>query len=838
MSQDTHGESEEGKFDDEGAEENKKEEMQEFAQRFYLFISSYALSEAEQDYYHPPREIHRKIKDYLVTLTPDQLAAILDQCFHEMGGDLSRKIFNQYLLTAASKAGFVEIVSVLLERQGEDKFDITNPDDAFAMRVSLLNALGESVVGNLLLAYGIQPNHPAVVSMLLRRYRNGDQTTPLMAVVAKGWPPEIVRQFFLPQSPEVLNAQTSRCKETALMWAAENGHLGLVQLLVEAGADKELRDKCDRTALMFAAQAGKSAVVSYLLAHGADSGCKTRHGEIAFSFAVDGGCDVGVICQLLPQNKEEIDARHGSHHPALMHAAERGDVEVVRLLLDAKADVEALQKNSDTPLMRALGRGHSEVALLLLAQGADPTRAGRMGLIRAAGGGCDHRVISKLLAKAGASEVSAALLAAAEKGNAAVIKQLLDAGANIEIRDSQEKTPLMLALQNGHPEVAKVLLSRGANPLAQDKYRNTTLKLAADKGYTSIVDALLSNPSVHDLLNVFSCDPNAEGSALMCAAQWGHLEVVRLLLIAGANTALISRWEKKTALILAMEENHPEVVALLLNREPHICDQRATLELVFETLLSNRGKSIANRQEDALNLFDECAYENLGPDKRTPERRKKDALKILSCLLQEGIVSRRIQPGYPFSAKMHAINGEFLAPFRARVLDHFQAVEKVLHDEPIKMPADLANLARKWVVLSEQEEAAEKAAEAKAKERAEAEATCSASAAASSTSASSTSVWSTSAHAVAEHKAGQEEAALLDDGIDISALLDDGGAPLDEKDSSPQPTISASSSSSVSSSLPGIRFRPPPRPDVSDVTAPSDVEVQLVVQTPKPEVMG
>lgn len=790
--------SEEDKFDGD-ADEDKKKEMDKFAQQFYLFISSYALSEAEQDYYLPPRELHRKIKDYLVTLTPDQLIAILEQCFHEMGAGLSRKTFNQYLLTTASKAGFVEIVSALLETVGEDKFDITNPDDAFAMRVSLLNVLaaGESVVGNLLLAYGIQPNEPAVVSMLVRD--NGD-ATPLMIIATQGWPPEIVRQFFLPQPSEVLNAQTRSDGQTALTLAARNGHLELVQLLVEAGVDKELKDYFGRTALMLSAEAGKSAVVSYLLKHEANSSCKARDGRTAFHFAVQEGCDVGVIRQLLPQNKEEIDAHHGCHYPALLYAAKRGDVEVVRLLLDAKADVEALQTSSITPLLEALGGGHSEVALLLLAQGADPTRAGGgVGLIRAAGGGCDHRVISALLARADNIEISFALLAAAENGNAAVVKQLLGAGANIEETGHQEMTPLMLAIHRGHPAVAELLLFHGANPLTKDGDGDTTLRKAADAGYTSLVATLLSKPGMSDILN--DVLPSSGDSALMCAAKAGHLEVVRLLLEAGVDTTLPDA-DGKTALMLAMEKNHPDVVALLLDREKDLHHQRAALEKVFEALLSNTAKDIADRREDALNLF-EHAHEDLGPDKRTPERRKKDALKMLSCLLQEGIVPRCMQSDYRFPA--NAVNDEFLAPFRARVLDYFQALG-ALERPPVNMLSDLADMSQGYVGLSVQEIKAGAAYRA--------------SVAASSTSASSTSVWSTSALAVAEHKAGQEEAALLDDGIDISALLDDGGAPLDEKDSSPQPTIgvasSSVSSSSVSSSLalPGIRLLPAPRPDV------------------------
>ena len=53
--------------------------------------------------------------------------------------------------------------------------------------------------------------------------------------------------------------------KTALMWAAGNGHGEIVRLLVEARADKDLKDACGRTAITFASGSGHSKVVTLLM---------------------------------------------------------------------------------------------------------------------------------------------------------------------------------------------------------------------------------------------------------------------------------------------------------------------------------------------------------------------------------------------------------------------------------------------------------------------------------------------------------------------------------------------------------------------------------------------
>jgi hypothetical protein len=67
---------------------------------------------------------------------------------------------------------------------------------------------------------------------------------------------------------------------------------------------------------------------------------------------------------------------------------------------------------------------------------------------------------------------------AAEKGHEAVVKLLLEKGAELEAKDKDGRTPLLWAAKNGHEAVVKLLLENGAEPEAKDKRGRTPLSYA------------------------------------------------------------------------------------------------------------------------------------------------------------------------------------------------------------------------------------------------------------------------------------------------------------------------------------------------------------------------
>jgi hypothetical protein len=70
------------------------------------------------------------------------------------------------------------------------------------------------------------------------------------------------------------------------------------------------------------------------------------------------------------------------------------------------------------------------------------------------------------------------LLDAARRGNIQAVRSTIAAGAGVECRDKDRRTPLMLAAQSGDPDVVRLLLEQGAKPGSRDKDGLTAYGLA------------------------------------------------------------------------------------------------------------------------------------------------------------------------------------------------------------------------------------------------------------------------------------------------------------------------------------------------------------------------
>lgn len=73
--------------------------------------------------------------------------------------------------------------------------------------------------------------------------------------------------------------------ETGLMLAAQGGHVDVMRLLIDAGAELNARQSRRWTALMNAAERGRDGAVALLLAKGADTTLKNEGGDTAAALA-------------------------------------------------------------------------------------------------------------------------------------------------------------------------------------------------------------------------------------------------------------------------------------------------------------------------------------------------------------------------------------------------------------------------------------------------------------------------------------------------------------------------------------------------------------------------
>jgi len=153
--------------------------------------------------------------------------------------------------------------------------------------------------------------------------------------------------------------------DVALQEAAKHGHKGVVQLLVEAGANIEAYDE-DGTPLIYAAIAGCGNVVEYLLKKGANVHCADEFGRTALHAAASKG-DVKAVRALIEYGAEvdEVRPRDEDGNTALLLAAAEGHKDVVKFLPDKGANAHYINHCGDTALQQAKIYKHENVVKLL-----------------------------------------------------------------------------------------------------------------------------------------------------------------------------------------------------------------------------------------------------------------------------------------------------------------------------------------------------------------------------------------------------------------------------------------------------------------------------------------
>jgi ankyrin repeat protein len=147
-----------------------------------------------------------------------------------------------------------------------------------------------------------------------------------------------------------------------------------------------------------------------------------------------------------------------------------------------------------------------------------------------------------------------ALSWAAERGHEAVVRLLLEKGADVEAKTTFGETALPIAARGGHEAVVRLLLEKGADVEANNGW--TALHWAAGVGHEAVVRLLLEKGA-----DVEAKTDNG-GTALHEAARGGHEAIVRLLLEKGADVEAKTTYGG-TALHEAARGGHEAVVRLL-----------------------------------------------------------------------------------------------------------------------------------------------------------------------------------------------------------------------------------------------------------------------------------
>ena len=301
---------------------------------------------------------------------------------------------------------------------------------------------------------------------------------------------------------------------TAIQWAVYHNDLDLADVLIAAGANVKLANRDGATPLSLASLNGNAPMIERLLKAGADPREHGPKGEFPLLFAARSG-NVDAIRVLLDHGAD-INAKETLRGTtALMWAADQGNNPAVKYLLERNADLSVASNpdskgntaylaptNSDrsrsaqaTGGLGALGRGRGRGGAQA---GAGAGRGGRGGGAQAGAGGAtatgDDGLGFDVVAAAdqAAAEFAfgrtqntdggglTALVFAARQGHMDCVKDLVEAGADINQTTRYGWTPLLVATQNRHYQIGKYLLEHGANPNIPNKGGWNPLYLATD----------------------------------------------------------------------------------------------------------------------------------------------------------------------------------------------------------------------------------------------------------------------------------------------------------------------------------------------------------------------
>jgi ankyrin repeat protein len=304
--------------------------------------------------------------------------------------------------------------------------------------------------------------HLSIVELLIERHldvdkRNKDQKPALHRRTALG---RLRTQRFRLKSRSTLNPQD--CYGwTPLHTAAHHGHIDIVILLLEFGADVKVRNSSDQTALDVAF-ASRNHEVTQCLAD--------RMGAMNPLDGMDRTPSDKNANYLVPDAPlTSVGIAGYTNFPdglrkTLHDACGEGSVEVVQSLLDEGADVNQRDGDHATALDVASANGELEVAKLLIKYGADVNCRDKIGwtpLHHVSRG--EHHDIAELLLDNGADinakqqDLWTPLHFVSCNGNLGIVRLLLERGADIHARDIDGRTPYALASKWRYRDMVRLL---------------------------------------------------------------------------------------------------------------------------------------------------------------------------------------------------------------------------------------------------------------------------------------------------------------------------------------------------------------------------------------------
>ncbi len=380
---------------------------------------------------------------------------------------------------------------------------------------------------------------------------NNDWHTPLMYAVQIGF--INIYRFLLEHPKFLLESQDSSGSEV-LFWAAGNGRTDICQLLIEKGADVNLVNGYGNTPLINAARYGHIDICQLLIDNGADINVQNHEGLTAFLYAEEGGDRA--ICDLIT-------------------AATENNIPLNDNITQFEIECKVVGQEAQTLFYQSL-----------VEQGLRPytkNKDGKMALELAVTN--RNFNLTKVLIECAKEKanfryltVTKTFLAALKDQNIELIKFLIEAGIDVNLRFVSGNTALMFAAVQGRVDICQLLINAGADVNVQMNDGGIALMFAAEQGDMDICQLLIEHPNYKPDIQNRNGD-----TAFMLAAKAGRADIFRLLLQKGVDINFQNN-SGATAFMLAAKAGRADICRLSLehpNYQPDIQNQSRDTALMF-----------------------------------------------------------------------------------------------------------------------------------------------------------------------------------------------------------------------------------------------------------------
>lgn len=265
-----------------------------------------------------------------------------------------------------------------------------------------------------------------------------------------------------------------------------------VRLLIAHGADANVPS--ENPPLRRALDSPFLRVAKLLLDAGANPNIKSKHGEPLVVIVARARHPEAL--QLLFNYGADINATDSSRDNPLLIAAKYGPLEMVKVLVENGANLGCVAHNGNTPLILAVMNEHQDIAEYLVGlEGVDIVSLDGTGIspVSLAVLALYDDLLRKLLERGAQVDHEnqrglTALHIAVLMERIEIVEILLEHGADTEIADPRGDTPLLSAMKMGSVPISSILITGGADTVRSGMAGPSPLSVASQMGVEGMLD--------------------------------------------------------------------------------------------------------------------------------------------------------------------------------------------------------------------------------------------------------------------------------------------------------------------------------------------------------------